>query len=63
MPEIAELLAAPEHSCVKASAGCGKTEEIVKAVRLAQGRQLILTHTNAGVASLKARLRKYSVPP
>jgi len=63
MPEIAELLAAPEHTCLMASAGCGKTEEIVKAVKISNGRQLILTHTNAGVASLKARLRKYSIPP
>jgi len=63
MPDIEEMLAkAKEAVSVMAAAGCGKTETIVKAVKIAEGRQLILTHTNAGVASLRSRLRKYSVP-
>ena len=62
MPEIEDLLSRPEHSSLLAPAGCGKTEEIVRAVSISEGRQLILTHTNAGVASLKSRLRKFKVP-
>jgi DNA helicase-2/ATP-dependent DNA helicase PcrA len=62
-PEIEELLASAKGPVsVTAAAGCGKTEAIVKAVRLAEGKQLVLTHTNAGVAALRARLRKYQVP-
>ena len=48
--------------CVTAAAGCGKTEAIVRAVAQAGSRQLILTHTNAGVAALRSRLRKNAVP-
>lgn len=48
--------------CVTAAAGCGKTEAIVRAVALVEGKQLILTHTNAGVAALRSRLRKCCVP-
>lgn len=63
MPDQYELLAEPRSRCLRAPAGCGKTEVIVKAVKLCQGRQLILTHTHAGVASLKARLKKYQASP
>ena len=63
MPEPCErLAAAKEPASITAAAGCGKTEEIVKAVKIAEGLQLVLTHTNAGVAALRARLRKYQVP-
>lgn len=48
--------------CVTAAAGCGKTEAIVRAVDLAKGKQLILTHTNAGVAALRSRLQKCGIP-
>ncbi len=48
--------------CVTAAAGCGKTEAIVRAVAQAEGRQLILTHTNSGVAALRSRLRKNAIP-
>ena len=62
MPEIEELLCHLENSSILAPAGCGKTEAIVRAVSISEGRQLILTHTNAGVASLKSRLRKFKIP-
>jgi len=39
-------------------AGCGKTQIIVESALAAGGRQLVLTHTHAGVASLRARARK-----
>lgn len=61
--EVVERLAnTTESVCLTAAAGCGKTEAIVRAVSQSEGRQLILTHTNAGVAALRSRLRRYSVP-
>ena len=51
---------------VIAAAGCGKTELIAQAVRYlatsGRGRQLVLTHTHAGVRALRDRLRRYEVP-
>lgn len=45
-----------------APAGCGKTETIVDSVAICKtGRQLVLTHTNAGVDSLNRRLKKKGV--
>jgi len=61
MPTIESLLCRNENLSLIAPAGYGKTEEIVKAVSVSEGKQLILTHTNAGVASLKSRLQKYKV--
>lgn len=61
--DIVDALAhATSPVSVTAAAGCGKTEAIVRAVANCNGRQLILTHTNAGVAALRSRLRKHSVP-
>ncbi|HQW36086.1 MAG TPA: UvrD-helicase domain-containing protein [Thermoflexales bacterium] len=61
--EIVSLLAGSRKPvCVTAAAGCGKTEAIVKAVAQSQGKQLILTHTHAGIAALRSRLRKHQVP-
>lgn len=60
--EVVEKLAnAQVPVCVTAAAGCGKTTAIVKAVAKSTGKQLILTHTNAGVAALRSSLRKHSV--
>lgn len=62
--EIAIGLASAQYAYLIASAGCGKTELIAKAVaHSADRRQLILTHTHAGVHSLRNRLRKKGVPP
>ncbi len=49
------------RAVVVAPAGCGKTELIVQSVGCCTGKQLILTHTHAGVDSLKARFRKYNI--
>lgn len=54
---IPELLG-PGCCSVVAAAGCGKTEAIARAVASATGRQLVLTHTNAGVEALLRRLRR-----
>lgn len=62
MPEI-DLLAI-QRGTVTAPAGCGKTHLIADAV----GRHgdskpiLVLTHTNSGVAALRARLERASIP-
>ena len=48
---------------VVAPAGCGKTELIVQtASRCAEKPVLILTHTTAGVAALRTRLKQANVP-
>ena len=57
---VAELAACQKGSVV-AAAGCGKTELIARATAASTGRQLILTHTNAGVEALRRRLRRLGV--
>jgi hypothetical protein len=54
-----------ERGTVTAPAGCGKTQLIADALSRADGGRkpiLVLTHTNAGVAALRARLDKADVP-
>lgn len=46
---------------VRAPAGFGKTHLIAESVGLSSGRQLILTHTYAGVNALRTKLREQSV--
>ena len=55
----ADSLAQADRAYLIAPAGCGKTELIARAV-IAQPdrRQLILTHTHAGVAAIRSRLQK-----
>lgn len=46
-----------------AAAGCGKTELLGQVVADERsGRQLVLTHTHAGVAAIKKRLTDMHVP-
>jgi UvrD/REP helicase N-terminal domain len=48
---------------VIAPAGCGKTQFLVGSVKAnPAGRVLVLTHTRAGVAAIRARLLKAEVP-
>lgn len=49
---------------VVAPAGCGKTELIARALHRHRGDRpvLVLTHTNAGVAAMRARLSRAQVP-
>ena len=44
-----------------APAGYGKTEEIADAVHSCEGKQLILTHTRAGVAALRERMKRKKI--
>lgn len=58
-------LLAIDKGTVTAPAGCGKTHLIALALERHQGAKpiLVLTHTNAGVAALRARLDKAGVAP
>lgn len=49
-------------SLLIAPAGYGKTHAIVESLKYADGRQLILTHTHAGVASIKTKLQNAAMP-
>lgn len=61
--EVYRAIAGARSGFVEAPAGCGKTEAIVRTVgSYCDGRQLILTHTHAGVDALRARFRSHSVP-
>lgn len=53
-----------DRGCVTAPAGCGKTHLIAQALTRHNGPKpvLILTHTNAGVAALRARMNNAGVP-
>ncbi|MEK6707969.1 MAG: UvrD-helicase domain-containing protein [Pseudomonadota bacterium] len=59
---IAALAASVARGSVVAAAGCGKTEQIARAVQISEGRRLILTHTHAGVDVLRSRLKQHKVP-
>jgi hypothetical protein len=61
-PEI-DLLAIQRGS-ITAPAGCGKTQLIADAMRrhAATKPVLVLTHTNAGVGALRARLNRAGIP-
>jgi hypothetical protein len=52
------------RGAVTAPAGCGKTQLIIDALVRHPGPKpiLVLTHTNAGVAALRGRLERASVP-
>ncbi len=64
MDDISDLLLNGKRVYLIAPAGYGKTEEIAKAVKQSSsGRQLILTHTHAGVYSLRKRLQRLNAPP
>jgi hypothetical protein len=63
--EDARRLSESSRCSVVLPAGAGKTQLIAKAVlhnSREEGRQLILTHTHAGLAALKGRLRRLGVP-
>lgn len=59
---IAQELSRARRASLVAAAGCGKTETLTKAAGLhAEGRQLVLTHTHAGVKAIRDRLTKLRV--
>ncbi|HVF12627.1 MAG TPA: hypothetical protein VNA87_06040 [Actinomycetota bacterium] len=63
MPEGAEELASASRAYLVAPAGYGKTEALTWAAAVhSEGRQLVLTHTHAGVKAVKDRLRGIGTP-
>jgi hypothetical protein len=64
MDEVVEAFLDSNRALVVAAAGCGKTELIARTVAHPRSeRQLVLTHTHAGVAALKRRFDLLRVPP
>ncbi len=64
MDDVVEAALESRRGLVVAAAGCGKTELIARTVAHPHsGRQLVLTHTHAGVAALKRRFEKLNVAP
>jgi len=64
MPEdnLYRELAIASVGFVTAPAGCGKTEAIIQSVKnYCNGKQLILTHTNAGLTALRKRFKTNEV--
>ncbi|MBE2192630.1 MAG: AAA family ATPase [Anaerolinea sp.] len=62
MSDAAKSLMDHDRAFLIAPAGCGKTQTIAEMVALStQGVQLILTHTHAGVQSLRNRLNRLKV--
>jgi len=59
-PNYTDLLSSDKVAVI-APAGYGKTQAICDMVSQLDGRQLILTHTNAGVRVLKKRMEKEGV--
>lgn len=52
----------PKSGYIIAPAGFGKTYLIAESVKYCEGRQLILTHTFAGIDSIKTKLANQNVP-
>jgi len=50
-----------DKTLLVAPAGYGKTYTIVESLKYTTGQQLILTHTHAGVASIKEKIKKTSI--
>lgn len=51
-----------EKTLVVSPAGYGKTYSIAECVKYTTGRQLILTHTHAGITSIKTKLSNAGIP-
>lgn len=60
--EVSRLAAALSRGSIVAAAGCGKTEQIARAVAFSERRRLILTHTHAGVDAIGKRLKVRKLP-
>ena len=55
-------IAEADTGFVESPAGCGKTEAIVRTIGgYCTDKQLVLTHTNAGVSALRHRFRQHGV--
>ena len=61
--DVAQRLARCRRGRVVAPAGCGKTHLIADSVAHCVGRQLILTHTHAGVRAILDHMRRRGIDP
>ena len=50
------------RACLIAPAGYGKTHTIIECLKHSTSRQLVLTHTHAGVAALKTKMSAANIP-
>lgn len=60
--QVAKQLAESDWSLVLAPAGCGKTHLIADSIKYTNGRQLVLTHTHAGVRAMINHLKREEIP-
>lgn len=60
--EVAQELAISRNALVVAPAGYGKTYTIAKSVKYCEGRQLVLSHTHAGVRAIINHLKNQNIP-
>ena len=58
---LCKVFISKRESLLIAPAGCGKTYTIAECLRYTEGLQLILTHTHAGVASLKEKIKEKGI--
>lgn len=61
MDDLKNFIDCP-HSLLIAPAGYGKTYTIASCLRIVEGRHLVLTHTNAGIASIYEKVKKLNIP-
>lgn len=59
--DVAQALAKSERGLVVGPAGCGKTRLIAEAVKSDKDRQLVLTHTHAGVRAILNHLKALDI--
>lgn len=57
----ANVILSKQNAAIIAPAGHGKTEMVADIVSCSIGKQLVITHTNAGVESLKKRFLKKNI--
>jgi len=60
--DVSRALADSRRGMVVAPAGCGKTYLLAESVACSSGRQLVLTHTHAGVRAIRGHLERQRVP-
>ena len=60
--ETCKRFVSESKSLLIAPAGCGKTYTIAECLKYTEGLHLILTHTHAGVAALKVKIKEKGIP-
>lgn len=60
--ELIDLFLSPSKSLLVSPAGYGKTYTIAECVKCISGKCLILTHTHAGISSIKKKIADKEIP-